>query len=110
MKFVFFGTSEFGVVVLEKLVQAGYKPVLVVTTPDKPAGRNLKLISPPVKILAEQYSLPVAQPEKLGLAKFDLQNLAKPSFSGCATGRLYCSARILTGEEISFRFLPAGLS
>jgi len=79
VKIIFFGTSEFGSVVLGKLVQAGYKPVLVVTTPDKPAGRNLKLISPPVKILAEQYSLPVAQPEKLGLAKFDLQNLAKPS-------------------------------
>jgi len=79
VKIIFFGTSEFGSVVLGKLVQAGYKPVLVVTTPDKPAGRNLKLISSPVKILAEQYSLPVAQPEKLGLAKFCKSNLAKPS-------------------------------
>src|SRR3989338_3685591 len=79
VKIIFFGTSEFGSVVLGKLVQAGYKPFLVVTTQENPAGRNLKLISSPVKILAEQYRLPVAQPEKLGLAKFCKSNLAKPS-------------------------------
>src|SRR3989338_5178267 len=75
MNIVFFGTSEFGVVVLEKLVQArlpdgqaGYKPVLVVTTADKPAGRNLELTPPPVKALIakhETWNVPLLQPEKL---------------------------------------------
>lgn len=72
MKIIFFGTSEFGVTVLEKLIQAGIKPVLVVTTPDKPAGRSLKLTSSPVSILAEQL--------KLSLAKFDKPKLTKLSF------------------------------
>ncbi|MDP2665000.1 MAG: methionyl-tRNA formyltransferase, partial [bacterium] len=74
MKYIFFGTSEFGVIVLEKLVQAGYKPVLVVTTPDKPAGRNLELTPPPVKVAAQKYSLEVVQPVKpveLSLFKFE---------------------------------------
>ena len=74
MKYIFFGTSEFGVIVLEKLVQAGYKPVLVVTTPDRPAGRSLKLTPPPVKVAAQKNSLEVVQPTKpveLSLPKFE---------------------------------------
>ena len=78
MNIVFFGTSEFGATVLEKLVQANTKPVLVVTTPDKPAGRSLKLTPSPVKVAAQKYSLEVAQPVKLGRAKFE-SNLAGPS-------------------------------
>jgi methionyl-tRNA formyltransferase len=80
MRIVFFGTSEFGAIILEKLVQAGFSPVLVVATPDKPAGRNQVLTPPPVKVLAERYHLPVAQPVKLSLAKFGMSNLAKLSF------------------------------
>ncbi len=76
MRIIFFGTSEFGAIILEKMIQAGYSPVLVVTTPDKPAGRKQILTPPPVKICAQKYNIPVNQPEKLGLAKF---NLAKPS-------------------------------
>src|SRR3989338_3376445 len=64
-KVVFFGTSEFGVVVLEKLVQAGYRPALVVTTQDKPAGRGLKLTPPPVKVAALELGIPLVQPGSL---------------------------------------------
>lgn len=62
MKIVFFGTSEFGTIILEKLVQAGLSPILVVTTPDKPAGRKQELTPPPVKVVANKLGIPVFQP------------------------------------------------
>ena len=43
LNFVFFGTSEFAVKILEKLIESGYIPNLVVTTPDKPKGRKMIL-------------------------------------------------------------------
>lgn len=62
---VFFGTSEFGAVVLERLINSPYKPALVVTAPDKPSGRNLLLTPPPVKISAKRHNIPMLQPEIL---------------------------------------------
>ena len=57
---VFFGSSPFSVLVLEKLVLSAKCQVLsVVTTPDKPVGRHLKLTPNPVKVLAQKYNLPV---------------------------------------------------
>jgi methionyl-tRNA formyltransferase len=64
-KIIFFGTSEYAVMVLDLLVERGYRPVLVVTTPDKPSGKGLKLNPPPVKVAAEKYDLDLIQPEKL---------------------------------------------
>lgn len=64
MKIAFFGTSEFAAIILEKMVQAGIKPVLVVTTPDKPAGRKQQLTPPPAKVLSEKLELKVIQPEQ----------------------------------------------
>jgi methionyl-tRNA formyltransferase len=78
---IFFGTSEFAVIVLDKLAQSKYKPVLVVTTPDMPAGRKQKLTSPPAKVKAQELGIPVAQPEKLSklsLFKFS-ENLKRLS-------------------------------
>ncbi|RJQ32279.1 methionyl-tRNA formyltransferase [Candidatus Parcubacteria bacterium] len=49
LNFAFFGTSEFAVKILDKLVNNGYIPSLVVTAPDKPKGRKLILTPPPVK-------------------------------------------------------------
>ena len=62
---VFFGTSEFGAIILEKLVQADLSPVLIVTTPDKPVGREQLLTPPPVKLFAEKFRLPIIQPDNL---------------------------------------------
>ena len=64
-KFVFFGTPQFSVIILEELAAAGLLPDLVVTAPDKPAGRGMELTPPPVKIWALKHSIPVLQPEKL---------------------------------------------
>ena len=62
---VFFGTPQFAVTILEKLIASPFIPSLVVTAPDKPVGRKQKLTPPPVKILAEKHGIPVVQPEKL---------------------------------------------
>ena len=46
LKFAFFGTSEFSIKILEKLIERSYVPNLVVTTPDKPQGRKM-IMTPP---------------------------------------------------------------
>ncbi|PIR46455.1 MAG: methionyl-tRNA formyltransferase [Candidatus Vogelbacteria bacterium CG10_big_fil_rev_8_21_14_0_10_45_14] len=63
--FVFFGTDDFAVSVLEELKNQGWLPSLIVTNPDRPRGRYLKLEAPPVKIWAEDNNLPFLQPEKI---------------------------------------------
>jgi len=72
MKIVFIGTPEFGAIILEGLIKANYKPVLVVTAPDKPVGRKQVLTPPPVKILAERYKIPVIQPDKILDSRFQI--------------------------------------
>ena len=64
-KIVFLGTPKFAKIILEKLILSRHKPVLVITSPDKPVGRKQKLTPPPVKVLAERKKIPVLQPEKL---------------------------------------------
>ncbi len=64
-KIVFFGTPELVVPILDELKENGFTPALVVTSPDKPAGRGLTLTSPPAKIWAEQNSIEVLQPLNL---------------------------------------------
>lgn len=63
--FVFFGTPQFAIFVLEELFKNGLKPELIVTAPDKPQGRGLLLTPPPVKVWAEENGIPFLQPTKL---------------------------------------------
>lgn len=65
LKIVFFGTPEFAVASLDRLLAAGYNVAAVVTAPDKPAGRGRQLQMPAVKQYALEKGLPVLQPEKL---------------------------------------------
>jgi methionyl-tRNA formyltransferase len=65
MKLVFCGTPQFAVPTLEAVFRAGHRVELVVTQPDRPQGRGMALMAPPVKQLALAHNLPVAQPEKL---------------------------------------------
>ncbi len=64
-KIVFFGTPDFAVASLDALVKAGHKVVGVVTVPDKPVGRGLKMNESAVKKYAVEHGLKVMQPEKL---------------------------------------------
>ncbi|MGD0893738.1 MAG: methionyl-tRNA formyltransferase [Terracidiphilus sp.] len=65
MKLVFCGTPQFAVPTLEALLAAGYSIALVVSQPDRPAGRSQQLTSPAVKQSALSAGLPVVQPEKI---------------------------------------------
>ncbi len=65
IRFVFFGTSEFAVYVLDVLAENGMLPSLLITNPDRPKGRGLLLAASPVKLWALKNSIEVIQPEKL---------------------------------------------
>ena len=65
MKIVYFGTPEIAASQLEAILAAGYEVPVVVTTPDRPAGRGKQMHSSEVKECALKYGLPVLQPEKL---------------------------------------------
>jgi methionyl-tRNA formyltransferase len=64
-RYVFFGTPQVAVWVLEELEAAGMLPVVIVTATDKPAGRGMALATPPVKEWADVHGIPTLQPEKL---------------------------------------------
>ena len=65
MKIIFAGTPDFAVPALAALIEAGHEIVMVLTQPDRPAGRGMKLKPSPVKVLAMQHGLRVFQPEHL---------------------------------------------
>ena len=65
MRILFMGTPDFAVPCLEKLINDGHNIVGVLTQPDKPQGRKMKLTPPPVKELALKNNLEVYQPESL---------------------------------------------
>jgi methionyl-tRNA formyltransferase len=60
---VYLGTSDFGAAVLERLADSPHRPALVVTRPDRPAGRGRRLSSPPVVRSAQALGLDVFQPD-----------------------------------------------
>lgn len=65
MKIVFFGSPNLAVESLKKILEAGYEVVAVVTAPDKPAGRGMKLKPTAVKEFAQDKGIPVLQPHNL---------------------------------------------
>jgi methionyl-tRNA formyltransferase len=67
MKIIFAGTPEFAAVALQALHQAGFEIPLVLTQPDRPAGRGMQLHASPVKQYALGHGMPVAQPISLRL-------------------------------------------
>ena len=67
MDLVFAGTPAFAQVALAQLQAAGHRIALVMTQPDRPAGRGLKLQPSPVKVYALEHGLEVAQPRGLRL-------------------------------------------
>ena len=65
MRVIFMGTPDFASATLQALIDAGHEIALVVTQPDKPAGRGKQVKGSPVKELAEAAGLPVYQPVKV---------------------------------------------
>jgi methionyl-tRNA formyltransferase len=67
LRVAFAGTPEFASQALEAIHAAGYAVPLVLTQPDRPAGRGMKLTPSPVKRVAQAFGVPVAQPRSLRL-------------------------------------------
>ncbi len=66
VRFVFFGTPDLAVIVLDELEAAGYLPWLVVTAPDSRQGRGMVMTPPSAKVWAQERDIEVLQPQKLG--------------------------------------------
>lgn len=65
MKYVYFGTPQFAATILDELLAAGFPPALIVTSPDKPAGRKLILTPSAVKLWGQAHGIQVITPAKL---------------------------------------------
>ncbi len=63
MGFVYLGTADFAAAVLRQLVELDQRPALVITRPDRPAGRGRKLTAPPVAELAAELGIALLQPD-----------------------------------------------
>lgn len=72
ISFVFFGTSDNSIIVLDELIKSGYKCSGVVTIPDKPVGRKQILTPSPIKLFAQNHNIPVYEASD----KTDLINLS----------------------------------
>ena len=95
MRTVFLGTSEFAAGVLERLAGEGgrsgpHRPTLVLTRPDRPAGRGRKLSAPPVADAARTLGLELAQPESVNdpAARALIAGAAPDAVIVCAFGAL----------------------
>lgn len=65
MRFVYLGTPQYAATILRYFLTMGERPSLVVTQPDRGAGRDRRLAAPPVKTVALEAGLPILQPEKI---------------------------------------------
>ncbi len=77
IKFAFFGSSRFSVIVIDELEKLGLIPTVIITTPDKPQGRKLITTPTQVKEWAVKKNIKVFDPEKLDaefIKKIDAEN------------------------------------
>ena len=63
MRVVFMGTPDIAAQCLKQILADGFEVVGVYTQPDRPKGRGMKLVAPPVKEVAQSAGIPVFQPE-----------------------------------------------
>lgn len=88
MKIVFAGTPDFAVQPLQAIIDAGYEVVGVVTQADKPQGRKGILTPPPVKVKAQEYGIPVLQPQKIKEELDSVFALGADVMVTCAYGQI----------------------
>jgi methionyl-tRNA formyltransferase len=87
---VYLGTSDFAAAVLERLAAGPHRPALVVTRPDRPAGRGRRLSSPPVLRFAQALGIDVAQPDDVNeeAARAQIAAASPDAVVVCAFGAL----------------------
>lgn len=73
MKIIFAGTPVFAAIALEGLIRAGHQVVMVLTQPDRLAGRGMKTAASAVKLLAQQHQLALMQPPTLKTPEIQAQ-------------------------------------
>ena len=103
MNFVFFGTSNFAIPILDSLQKREWPPKLIITTTDKPGGRGLKPKPSPVKIWAEKNNIPVLQPDNLKSPKV----IKALSDTGYQTAMVASYGKIIPQEIIDI--FPKGI-
>ncbi|MCL2081583.1 MAG: methionyl-tRNA formyltransferase [Oscillospiraceae bacterium] len=102
MSMVFMGTPEFAAESLEMLINTGGDVAAVLTRPDKPQGRGMRLAPPPVKVIAEANGIPVYQPETLrDDAVYEAVAAMRPEFIVVVAYGLFLPKRYLELPEIA---------
>lgn len=87
-KIIFISTPKFGEIILEGLVKNGYKPIFVITAPDKPVGRKQILTPPLVKVVAQQHNILIIQPLKIKDSITKIKNLKPDLIISAAYGQI----------------------
>ena len=88
LNIIFMGTPDFAKESLEAIYNAGHNIIAVITNPDRPKGRGMKMISSPVKEFAVEKNIPVLQPEKIREIKDTLVQLNPDLFCVVAYGKI----------------------
>jgi len=83
MNYIFFGTSTFSAIILEKLIKNNFPPKVVICNPDKPVGRKKIITPPPTKVLAEKAGIFVWQPQDLKIEDWQEINKFKNNVDFC---------------------------
>jgi methionyl-tRNA formyltransferase len=105
-KIIYFGSSNFSKKILQTLIEAKIKPVLVITKPDAPKGRGLKLYQTQVAKLSQDNKIKVIKPDNLGETRFlDEISKIKPNYLVVAD-----YGKIIPNELLSMpKILPLGI-
>lgn len=106
MKVVFFGSPDFAVASLEALLSSRHEVIGVVTQPDRPSGRGLKLEAPAVKKAIDGKSIPLIQPEKVNSQDtYDFLDRLQPDILCVVAYGGFLGKKLLTGR----RFPPVNV-
>lgn len=108
IRIAFFGSSEFSVFCLEEMKAHGFFPSLIISTPDKPVGRGLKLQANIVKNWAEENKINISTPNKLDDNFIqELKNSKCNLFLVCSYGRIIPNSVITLPEFKTLNIHPS---
>ena len=101
MRTVYLGTSEFAVVVLQRLASSAHHPALVVTRPDRPKGRGRALRPPPVAEAARELGIELDQPGDVNTdeARERIAGAGPDALALCAFGALIKDCLLYTSPS-----------
>lgn len=88
LNIIFMGTPDFARESLQAIYEEGHNIIAVITNPDRPKGRGMKMIASPVKEYAIEKNIPVLQPEKISEIKETLVHLNPDLFCVVAYGKI----------------------